>query len=445
MNERGFHTLTLGCKLNRFDSALIEGELLRRGFRAEPDLERAAVVVLNTCAVTHRADAEGRRLLRAIRRRNPHCRLIVTGCLAELDAPALRESGKADHVFGNREKARLRSILDELELNPAGSAACSGERPVSLPGTLACRPVEPHFGNRSRAFLKVQEGCRLACSYCIVPRVRGRSRSVAPGEVEQAAVRLFASGYREIVLTGVNTGDWGIDLFPPSDLVALLRRLLAICGPNRIRLNSLEPLTVSDGVIDLMAADPRLAPHLQVPLQSGSERILRLMRRNYGLKTYRERLERLRDAVPHAGLGADVIVGFPGETDECFRDTYDFIASSPLNYLHVFSWSPRPGTPASALPGRVAPAKIRERSSILRALADRISHRFRKRFEGRVLDAVVLGPDRTGKLRALTGNFIETRLQDPNVVPREIIGVRLIKVTPAETLAATEPAPAWCR
>jgi hypothetical protein len=179
-------------------------------------------------------------------------------------------------------------------------------------------PAGLHFGDRARAFLKVQEGCRLACSYCIVPRVRGASRSVPAEDVQRAALELFRSGYREIVLTGVNTGDWGIDLSPPADLSALLRRLLEVCGPNRIRLNSLEPLAVTDAVIELMAADPRLAPHLQVPLQSASGPILRLMRRNYRLETYRERLERLRAAVPHAGLGADVIVGHPGEGEAQF-------------------------------------------------------------------------------------------------------------------------------
>jgi len=442
MNERRFHTVTLGCKLNRFDSAAIEGELARRGFLAEPDLTRAGVVVLNTCTVTHRADAEARKLIRSIRRRNPGCRLLVTGCYAELDADALRAVGGADRVFGNKDKARVSEILDELGLVGGASGAGNAEPRC---GSSTEPPAGLHFGDRSRAFLKVQEGCRLACSYCVIPRVRGASRSVPPDAVERAALALFRSGYREIVLTGVNTGDWGIDLSPPTTLSALLRRLLAVAGPNRIRLNSLEPLAVTDDVIGLMAAEPRLAPHLQVPLQSGSADLLLLMRRNYRPGTYLERLARLRAAVPHAALGADVIVGFPGETEERFRETFDFIAGSPLNYLHVFAWSPRPGTPAAALPGRVSAAVIRDRSARLRALGDRLSYGFRKRFEGATLDAVVLGPDRAGGARALTGNYIEILLRGAAPSPREIIGVRVLRVTPGETWAEAGPPPAWTR
>jgi threonylcarbamoyladenosine tRNA methylthiotransferase MtaB len=323
MSKRRFFTITLGCKLNQFDSATIEGELLRRGFRSGSVAEHAAVVVVNTCTVTHKADAEARKLIRSVRRRNPECKLLVTGCYADADAEALRTIPGVDLIFGNREKDRIGAILDEIGL---GADETDG----------AGTPMLPHFGRKSRAMLKIQEGCRLACSYCIVPLVRGPSRSVPPGQVLDNASAIWRAGYREIVLTGINSGDYGLDLDPPTDLAALLRRLLAICGPNRIRLNSLEPLAISDDIVELLAADPRLAPHLQVPLQSGSEEILRLMRRNYRLEQYLDKLHLLRSRVPHIGLGADVIVGFPGETENHFQESYDFIAASPLNYLHDF-------------------------------------------------------------------------------------------------------------
>jgi threonylcarbamoyladenosine tRNA methylthiotransferase MtaB len=446
MNLRGFHTITLGCKLNQFDSAGIEGELARRGFRAERDPRRAAVVVINTCTVTHRADADARRLIRWVRRGNPDCRLLVTGCYAELDAKRIRSIGGVDRVFGNREKPRIGSILDELGLvadaespDSAGDATgaargCDGA--LDLPQAL-------HFGQRSRAFLKVQEGCRLACSYCIIPRVRGGSRSVSPELVRSTAEELVRSGYREIVLTGVNTGDYGLDLDRPTNLISLLRTLFDGCGPTRIRINSLEPRTVTDEIIELMATEPRFAPHLQVPLQSGSATILRAMRRNYDLQTYLDRLRRLHAAVPHACLGADVIVGFPGESEELFEETYEFIAASPLNYLHVFSWSPRPGTAASDLPDRVRPDEIRERSARLRRLGQEISLVFRRSFEGKLLDAVSLGPDQTGRPRALTGNYIDLRLDGPTAPSRQIIGVRIRQATPDETLGTHEDPPAW--
>jgi threonylcarbamoyladenosine tRNA methylthiotransferase MtaB len=446
MNLSGFHTITLGCKLNQFDSAGIEGELARRGFRAEQDPRRAAVVVINTCTVTHRADADARRLIRWVRRGNPDCRLLVTGCYAELDAERIRSIAGVDRVFGNREKPLIGAILDELGLvagdESVSSVTAAVDSDRGCDGALDLPPTL-YFGERSRAFLKVQEGCRLACSYCIIPRVRGSSRSVPPKVVTTAAAELVRSGYREIVLTGVNTGDYGLDLDPPTDLITLLRSLLDSCGPIRIRINSLEPRTVRDEIIELMAAEPRLAPHLQVPLQSGSAPILRAMRRNYDLDTYLDRLQRLHAAVPHACLGADVIVGFPGESEELFDETFEFIAASPLNYLHVFSWSPRPGTPASELPERVRPEQIRERSARLRGLGRELSLEFRKSFEGRVLDAVSLGGDKTGRSRALTGNYIDLRLDGPTAPSREIIGVRILRASPDETLATHEDPPAW--
>ncbi len=437
MSARGFHTITLGCKLNQFDTAAVEGELSLRGFSPEEDLSRAAVVVVNTCTVTGKADAEARKRIRQVRRANPDCKLLVTGCYAELDAEAIRSIEDVDVVFGNRDKARLPAILDDLGLGarPAADRGCDAA--LDVPRAL-------HFGERSRAFLRIQEGCRLVCSYCVIPRVRGPSRSVPPEQVEAATRRLFDGGYREIVLTGVNTGDYGRDLSPRIDLAALLGRLLDRAGPNRIRLNSLEPLTVTDSVIDLMTADPRLCPHLQIPLQSGSESVLRRMRRNYTLEAYRARLARLRDAVPHVGLGADVIVGFPGETDRRFEETYEFIADSPLNYLHVFSWSPRPGTPAADYADRVHGARVRERSARLRALADRLSLRFRKSFVGETLDAVALGPRRSdGKVRALTGNFIEVALDEGSAEAGSPVAARITGASPSETTAKACGLPGW--
>ncbi len=434
----GYHTITLGCKLNRFDTAALEGELELRGLRHEPDVGRAAVVVVNTCTVTSRADADARKRIRSVRKLNPHCKLLVTGCYAERAPDTLRALGGVDRVFGNSSKPAAARVFDELGVGarrapqreaPVGDRGCDG---APLPEAL-------HFGDRARAFLKVQEGCRLVCSYCVIPAVRGPSRSVPPDRVLAAAGSLFASGYREIVLTGVNVGDYGRDLSPQLGLADLLRRLLAGCGPNRIRLNSLEPRTVTEEIVELMARDPRLAPHLQVPLQSGSDEILRSMRRNYRAEDYAERLARLRAAVPHAGLGADVIVGFPGETDERFRESYDFIARSALTYLHVFPWSPRPGTPAADLPGRVGPAAVRERAAALRALGGDLSFGFRRRFVGRLLESVVLGARSCdGRPRALTGNFIEADLDPAGPEPGRLVPIRITAATRDRTKATVE-------
>ena len=273
--------------------------------------------------------------------------------------------------------------------------------------------------------------------------MRGPSRSIPVAEVVRAARSLFDASYHEIVLTGVNVGDYGRDLEPRTDLVALLGRLLETSGPNRIRLNSLEPRTITDEIVALMASNPRLAPHLQVPLQSGSPAVLRAMRRNYRLRDYDERLRTLRRAVPDVGLGADVIVGFPGESVECFEQTHDYIANSPLNYLHVFAWSPRPGTPAADLPDRVHGTEVRRRSAVLRSLADHKSHAFRSGFAGRSLDAVALAPRRDGRMRALTGNFIEVALPAGSARRGELVRVTVSQVCAEETLAVVEGLPSW--
>lgn len=438
--QLGFHSITLGCKLNQFDTAAVEGQLALRGLRPEPELARASVVLVNTCTVTSRADADARKRIRQVRRRNPGCLLIVTGCYAERDAEALRALDGVDLVFGNREKPHVGALLDaRLGSAPPAAGPVEGDRgcdATELPPAL-------HFGERSRAFLKVQEGCRLACSYCVIPAVRGPSRSVAPRRVLAAAASLFEAGYREIVLTGVNVGDWGRDLDPPARLAELLRLLLAECGANRIRLNSLEPRTVTDEIVALMAREPRLAPHLQVPLQSGSDEILRRMRRNYRTAGYLERLRRLREAVPDAGLGADVIVGFPGESDEHFAETRDLIAASPLNYLHVFSWSARPGTPAAGLGGRVEPARVARRSAALRELGAELALRFRQGLAGREQDAVVLGPRADGALRALTGNFVEVALPAGSAGRRDLVRVRLGQARGEHTPAVALGPPSW--
>ncbi|MDH3628089.1 MAG: tRNA (N(6)-L-threonylcarbamoyladenosine(37)-C(2))-methylthiotransferase MtaB [Acidobacteriota bacterium] len=428
----GFHTITLGCKANQFDSAAIDGELVRRGFDRREHYRDADVVVVNTCTVTHRADADARRLIRAVRRANPACTLMVTGCYAQLDPEILRAMPEVDGVFGNDEKQQWPEILDGLGLPTATDSnrvqpdrGCDG-----MPNAAGL-----YFGSRTRAFLKVQDGCRLACSYCVIPTVRGASRSVPTPVVVDAFTGLLRRGYREVVLTGINTGDYGRDLEDGSTLATLLRTLLSVAGSNRIRLNSLEPLTVTDEVIELLADHPRLASHLQMPLQSGSPAVLRAMRRNYRLETYSERLETLATRVPDIALGADVIVGFPGETDAQFEETFRFVRDSPLCYLHVFSWSPRQGTPASELDGRVHSRVIVERSRRLRELAAQKALQFRRRFVGRRLDAVALGSE--GE-RALTGNFIDVKLQAPGgTCRRSAVGLVDVELTSANEEGAT--------
>ena len=401
--------------------------------------------MVNTCTVTGKAGRRGAPQAdpRPASGQPRRAGCWLPGCYAELDADALRAIDGVDHVFGNRDKPSIGRILDDLGIDSRGRSylshgtiALSASRADGGCDPSASVPGAVHFGERSRAFLKIQEGCDLVCSYCIIPKVRGRSRSVPQTRVLDAFRALRTGGYHEVVLTGVNTGDYGRDLEPRTDLASLLRSLLGACGPDRIRLNSLEPRTVTDEILELMAEDPRLAPHLQVPLQSGSDTILRRMRRNYRARDYIERLRTIRNRVPSVGLGADVIVGFPGETDEHFEDTVRTIEAASLNYLHVFSWSPRPGTPAADLADRPHGSTVRARARRLCELADRLGREFRTGLVGEVIDAVILGPGAPGQpLRALTGNFVEVELPPARIEPGCLVPVRILSVDGDSTRA----------
>lgn len=402
-----FFVHTLGCKFNQADSADAEGLLRRADYEPTEDPAQADLILLNTCTVTGRADAEGRRLLRMYRRLNPRARIVATGCYAERDAAALWKTGAVDAVVPLRERGQIGTAL-------LGEASCA-------PAPLPLLKVD-----RARAYLKVQEGCDLRCSYCIIPAVRGPSRSVPAESILAQARRQAEQGVLEIGLTGINTGAWGNDLSPRRRLADLLEELLALDLPARFRLNSLEPRTVDRGILDLIAAAPeRLVPHIQIPLQSGSDRILARMARNYRTEFYREVVEEAHAAVPGICLGADVITAFPGETDDDHQQTRDFLAGLPLAYLHVFSYSPRPGTRAAGFEEPVAAPQARARTAEVRALGARMSRTFRERMLGQEIQVLTLdAEEKDGSRRALSGNYVEVLL--PGTTPAG----RLLRVVP---------------
>ncbi len=435
-----YRIVTLGCKLNQADSTALAASLERLGMRrAGPGGPGAALVILNTCTVTAGADREARQIARRLRRENPDALLVATGCYAERDGGALLSLPEIDEVVGMRDQAER---VARLAAGAFGLSESDAPRDLGPFGaTVACDPVAGS-APRTRAYLKIQDGCNLRCSYCIIPSVRGASRSLPPDEVLRRLAELTGAGYREIVFTGVNTGDYGRDLDPPMRLHHLLGKALGVAGLGRLRLNSLEPRTVTGRVVDLMArSDGRLARHLQIPLQSGCDTVLARMRRPYRAADYSRVIASLRDAVPQAAIGADVIAGFPGESDAEFETTLRFIESSSLNYLHVFSYSPRPGTPAAARPDRVDPGVIRERSARLRALARRLSFRFRGSFAGLSVPALTLRQIRPdGRLRALSDNFIDMGIdlegRDPGPLFNRLLTARITHVTDSDTFAA---------
>ncbi len=402
MKTVAFHTI--GCKLNQHETNDLERQFSERGWRPVAFGEPADVVVVNTCTVTAQSDSRCRAALRKARRESPGATVIATGCFAQAQPGVIAGMPEVDLVLGNREKEAMFSHLDD-EGRPrskrvAAAALDSGTHPTFAPVTA--------FSGHTRAFVKIQDGCDAGCAYCIVPLARGPNRSLPADLVLAQVTKLVAAGYRETVLTGVHLGAWGRDLEPRQTLAGLLARLIALPGLERLRLSSIEPTEFTPDLLDLLAASPAICPHLHVPLQSGSASVLRSMRRPYGPEVFARLVERLALALPDPGLGADVIAGFPGEREEDFEESVSLIRSLPLTYLHVFPFSPRPGTRAAAMGGQVPAAERDRRAGVLRELGREKTSRFHERHVGRTVRALIQGqPGRKrGATRGLTGNYL---------------------------------------
>lgn len=416
---------TLGCRVNQVDTQEMRAALEARGFHTVPFEEPADVVVVNSCTVTARADFSDRQMVRRAARRSPQGRLVVTGCWAQVDPRAAAMPG-VDLVVGTAEKPRLPELLDRLLAGPRGEAEIHvgdlrGARTLAPPALA--RPRE-----RSRAFVKAQDGCQHRCAFCIVPVARGASRSVSPDALVEHARALVAAGHPEIVLTGVDLGHYGADLTPRINLAALLRRLVEIPGLSWLRLSSLLPAYFTEELLSVLLGSPVIAPHFHVPMQSGSARVLRRMRRPYTVATYRRLIERLAAAIPSVGLGADVIVGFPGETDAEFEETVALVEALPFSYLHVFAYSDRTGTEAEGLDAHVDRRIIGLRSRRLREIGEAKSLSFRRGLVGGRQDVLVLETRAGGQLIGLTGNYVEAVFDGPESLARSLVPLRVTGV-----------------
>ncbi len=370
---------TLGCKVNHYDSAVIEDRLRGEGYTVVPFPDKADAYIVNTCAVTSRADAESRQLARRARRLNPRARIIMTGCYAQVRPQEAAGLPEVDFVVGlGRLADLLRVVKGEVGEEKVLVRNLRKEERVDTLGAVT-------FSHQTRAFLKIQEGCDLFCAFCIVPFSRGKSRSVPPRTVLEQLDLLGQKGFQEVVLTGVHLGGYGADLDPPVDLTWLLEAIEERKPVPRVRLSSLDPHEVSEDLVRLLAQAQTLCPHLHVPLQSGDDTILQRMRRRYSRAQAREVLLMVRELLPEAALGTDVIVGFPGEGEKEFAQSYAFLSESPLSYFHVFPYSPRSGTTATKFPDPVPPEVVEERALRVRKLGEEKKAAFYRRFVGQTL------------------------------------------------------------
>src|ERR1700722_7466382 len=454
-----------GCRATQADGAAIESQLREQGCILAPDSYTADVVVLNTCTVTAAADAQARDAIRKIHAANPATRILVTGCYAQRAPEEIAALSGVSFVVGNSHKPQIPNLIHSIRPVPENHVvAAELARPESdrraPPGRTVQRnlslnlapiltgnvfdltevlvaPVLGGEGNHTRPTLKIQDGCNSRCSFCVIPFVRGKSRSLPPETVLSEIRRLSDSGFREIVLSGINLGTYGRDLRPRVEFLDLLRRILAETSGQRLRISSIEPLDVTQDVVGFFAANDRIAPHFHMPLQSASDRILAAMHRWYRAEHYARRVEFIHDRLPNAAIGADVITGFPGESDSDHARTLDFIATRPFTYLHVFSFSLRPGTKAATLSGQLPGHIIKTRARELRSLADSKSAAFRRSQIGRKLRVLTLRRDPADDPRSTPGlseNYLQVSLP-ADFPPNQFVDATIASETGKHTLA----------
>lgn len=396
-----FYVKSFGCRASQADGAALESALAARGLAQSDGSAAADLVVLNTCTVTATADDEVRQTVRRIHRESPQARILVTGCYAQRAPEEIAALPGVWLVAGNSHKTQIPDLVADAA--PYHGQVRVGD--IFEQRDFLSSPVEDSLGGRTRPNLKIQDGCNNRCSFCIIPFVRGRSRSSPPEDVI-AQVRRLAEKYKEVVLSGINLGRWGRDRDSKLRLVHLVRRLLDETSVERLRLSSVEPMDFSDELLELMASSGRIAQHVHAPLQSGSDRVLRRMHRKYRPRHYASRIEKARELMPSCAVGADVMTGFPGETEEEFEESRAFIDSLPFTYLHVFTYSERPGTPAAASAKQVPMEVRKRRTRTLRDLAARKNRDFRAGMVGKTLSAVTIDDG----LTALSGNYLKIEL-----------------------------------
>ncbi|BCR05358.1 tRNA (N(6)-L-threonylcarbamoyladenosine(37)-C(2))-methylthiotransferase MtaB [Desulfuromonas versatilis] len=410
---------TLGCKTNQFESAAIEERLREAGYQVVPFEEGAELVIVNTCTVTAATDSQSRNLVRRARRLNIDCRVVVTGCYAQVDPQALKAIPGVALVLGNDEKKDFLRYLDEDDEEQRVAVSDIRRSREAVPLSLSS------FAERSRAFVQIQNGCDAFCSYCIIPYARGSSRSLSADQVVAQVAGFSDSRYAEVVLTGIHIGRYGEDLEPRSSLVELVRRVQSETDLRRLRLGSIEPTEIPPELIELVAESPILCGHFHVPLQAGDDGVLQRMNRHYTTAFFKGLIDRIHGRMPTAAIGLDVIAGFPGETEGEFENTCRLIESLPVSHLHVFPFSRRPGTPAATMSGQLSGDVVKLRAARLRALGEEKNRLFAERFIGAELEVVVEGGREGGLYRGLSRNYLSVLFAGPEGLEGSLTRVRV--------------------
>lgn len=430
-----FCITTLGCKVNQYESDGIGLGLTNKGWKRTPADRVCDVCIINTCAVTSKAGMQSRQAIRKMMRENPDAHIIVTGCHADTEPDRIdticRESQESFqdrtskfHRVSHKDKTGIADHIDDICMHQFTTARtkCSDESKKQFPGF-------DHVvkGRMTRAYLKIQDGCEAFCSYCIVPYARGSYVSMPEKEVFRQLNALHDAGFKEVILTGIHTGMYGVDFKNPSSLLHLLEKINQIKPVHRIRLSSIEPGEISTEIIDLAAKGNIVCDHFHIPLQSGDNDILRQMKRPYHTDLFRNIILDIHTKLPFAGIGVDTLIGFPGESDQQFENTYQLIKSLPVSYLHVFPFSPRKGTPAASFNNQVHPHIIKERCARMRKLDKEKRQQFIKANYQRTLEGLVQhkADPKTGKLTAITSNYLTVLLSDTPELKGSIIDIEL--------------------
>ena len=423
-----FFITTLGCRVNRFESDAVAMALTSLGWAKSDKAASADYCIINTCTVTGKASVESRNMIRQMVRNNPDAQVVVTGCYAQTEAEEIEKIDGVAAVISHTEKHKVPDYI--VALHETGQAHFSEDRNKSCRETLFHGIDVEVPGTRTRPLLKIQDGCDAFCSYCIVPHTRGRSRSMAKDEVLQRLKGLGEKGFQEVVLTGIHIGCYGLDLTPKTSFYELLKAMDEERPVQRVRLGSMEPMEIGDELVELAASSPFFCDHFHIPLQSGDDDILKRMKRPYTAQRFRDLATIIHKASPTAAIGADVIVGFPGETEAQFENTCKLLESLPLAYLHVFPFSPRERTPAASFDGKIDGETMKARTAKVRAIGDAAKKRFMEQAIGTKVEVLVerVRDKKSGRLKGLTSNYIPVQIEGDDDLMNTLVPVTLTQI-----------------